>query len=411
MLSEAALADLRVRNPVADVAVRLGAVLKRRGRTLMGTCPMCGGGRSALRFEIKRDDAWACAVCADGGDVIRLVERAQGLSFLKAVEWLGGAQDIDPEEAARRERELAARRAKREADSARYREEERARLYRMWREAQDFWSTPVEAYLRGRDIFALDGVIVKFDPAARYYDGEIVDERGRKRPRLIFTGPAMLAPFVDGGGKFRGLHQTWIDPENPGEKATIADPETGEILPSKKMRGSKAGCFLLVDRVFWAALSANPHPASSGGHPLPGGEGILRLASGEGIETTLSVRQGDADRKFFYAAAGDLGNLAGPAVESVPHPTLKRANGRPERVPGPEPDLSRPGLPIPDSVEELLLIRDGDSEPFLTALAMERASRRYARPGRLIGATPTPEGVDLNDVLRGKGGERPGVAS
>lgn len=390
MLSEAALADLRDRNPVATVAVRLGAVLKRRGRTLIGTCPMCGGGRSALRFEVKRDDAWACAVCCDGGDVIRLVERAQGLSFLQAVEWLGGAQEIAPEEAARRERELAARKAKREADSARYREEERARLYRMWRGAREFWSTPIEAYLRGRGIDDLSGVLVRFDPAARYWHGELADDRGRKSPRLIVAGPAMLAPFVDGAGKFRGLHQTWIDPANPGEKATIADPDTGEILQSKKMRGSKSGCFLPVDRAFWAALSA--------GAPMP------RLASGEGIETTLSARQADAERRFFYAAAGDLGNLAGPSIETVPHPTLKRASGRPERVPGPEPDLSRPGLPIPDSVEELLLIRDGDSEPFLTQLAMERAARRYARPGRLIGATPTPDGVDLNDVLRGKAG-------
>ena len=68
-LSEAQLDELKARNPVADVAGRLGAVLRRSGRSLVGTCPLCGGGRSAQRFECKGADTWVCAVCCDGCDV------------------------------------------------------------------------------------------------------------------------------------------------------------------------------------------------------------------------------------------------------------------------------------------------------------------------------------------------------
>jgi hypothetical protein len=41
----------------------------------------------------------------------------------------------------------------------------------------------------------------------------------------------------------RGLHSTWIDPKRPGAKLTIADPDSGEVLSAKKMRGHKAGGF------------------------------------------------------------------------------------------------------------------------------------------------------------------------
>jgi len=42
-------------------------------------------------------DGWVCAACSDGGDVIRLVEKALGLDFKGAVEWLGGIRQIDPQ--------------------------------------------------------------------------------------------------------------------------------------------------------------------------------------------------------------------------------------------------------------------------------------------------------------------------
>jgi hypothetical protein len=150
------------------------------------------------------------------------------------------------------------------------------------------------------------------------------------------------------------------------------------------MRGSKRGASILI------ADTATPP---------------RRMVVGEGIETTASVWTAfDIDGRdvsdMAFWAAGDLGNLAGPATATVAHPTLKQPGGRPQRVAGPIPDPDRTGLTIPDSVEELILLGDGDSEQLLTRYAMERAARRYARDGRVIRIAFAPEGLDFNDVLQ-----------
>ncbi|MBY9045415.1 CHC2 zinc finger domain-containing protein, partial [Pseudomonas fluorescens] len=65
------LDDIRARNPIADVASGY-TKLRRAGGRLVGPCPICGGRTSSQRFEVIEKDAnWVCAVCPDGGDVIR----------------------------------------------------------------------------------------------------------------------------------------------------------------------------------------------------------------------------------------------------------------------------------------------------------------------------------------------------
>ena len=59
------------------------------------------------------------------------------------------------------------------------------------------------------------------------------------------------------------------------------------------------------------------------------------------------------------------------------------------------------GVLAAHSVEELILLGDGDSEPVLTRFAMLRAARRYLQPGRIIRIAFAPAGADFNDVLRG----------
>jgi hypothetical protein len=168
-------------------------------------------------------------------------------------------------------------------------------------------------------------------------------------------------------------------------KAEITDPESGEVLNSKKMRGSKTGASILV---------------------APAIDAPRRMVIGEGIETVLAVYTahqlaGRDVSDIEFRAAGDLGNMAGRATETVRHPTAKRPNGHPQRVPGPVPDPDDKGLAIPDSVEELILLGDGDSDPVLTQYAMTRAARRYQRDGRTIRIAFAPAGLDFNDVLRG----------
>lgn len=384
-LSNHDLDDLRAKNPVADVAG--GYVkLRRAGRRMVGPCPMCGGKATSQRFEVLEDgENWVCAVCPDGGDVIRLVEKVEGCSFLVAVERLGGRVAIDADAAAETLAEREARRLARDKEAANYREAERARLWRAWDAAQGIAGTPVQDYLEGRGLqlpAACPGL--RYAPAAIYWHGETRNPNGRSSPKALRTGPAMMAAFVRADGHFGGLHTTWLDDGSPPAKIQLQDPATGELLPAKKMRGSKTGAHIAIARP-----------------PAP-----KRLAIGEGIETVLAVWTAmmracrPIDDMAFWAA-GDLGNLAGRAAETIPHPTLKRPDGRALRVPSAVPDPDDVGQAIPESVEELILLGDGDSEPVLTEFAMERAARRYGRAGRKVRIVFAPAGQDFNDVLRG----------
>ncbi len=395
------LDDIKARNPLSDVAG--GYVkLRRAGGRLVGPCPICGGRATSQRFEIlDNGESWVCAVCPDGGDVIRLVQLVDGCDFLSAIERLGGRATPDPEAAQRLFDERERKRLSREKTAAEYREAERKRLFKTWKTAvKDLAGTPVEGYLAGRGLQLPQPCIgLRYLPSAPYFHGERIDDRGRKSPIKIHSGPAMLGAFIRPDGKFGGLHTTWLEDYRArlefveGEQQTmrlfrkieLADPDTGEVLNSKKMRGSKTGAYIAIAKI----------------------DDPRRLVIGEGIETVLAVWTAhqaagrDISDTAFWAA-GDLGNLAGRALRTIPHPTLKRPNGRAMTVPDRYPDPDDVGLSIPDSVEELILLGDGDSEPLLTECAMERAARRYAREGRRIRIAFAPAGRDFNDVLRGE---------
>lgn len=386
------LDDVRARNPIADIASGY-TKLRRAGGKLVGPCPICGGRASSQRFEvIEKDSSWVCAVCADGGDVIRLVEKVEGCDFRAAIERLGGRTAIDAARAKELFEERERKRLAREKTSADYREAERKRLFRTWKSAIPIHDTVAARYLEGRGLeLPVHCPGLRFVPSMSYWHGEVIDERGRKSPRQIYAGPAMCGAFIRPDGKFGGLHLTWLnvmtspdDVTAPAPvKAEILDPDSGEILNSKKMRGSKTGAYIAIVM-----------------HDAP-----RRLVIGEGIETVLSVwtamhQAGRELDDMAFWAAGDLGNLAGRANKTVNHPALKRPNGQPQKVPDRFPDLDDAGLSIPDSVEELILLGDGDSETVLTEYAMERAARRYAREGRVIRIAFAPSGLDFNDLLK-----------
>jgi hypothetical protein len=60
------------------------------------------------------------------------------------------------------------------------------------------------------------------------------------------------------------------------------------------------------------------------------------------------------------------------------------------------------GLTIPASVKTLVLLGDGDSDPFTTQMAMERARARYARDGLATAIVWAPKDMDFNDILLGR---------
>jgi hypothetical protein len=381
MLSRPEIQELCARVNLRELAQGLGAVF--RGRARYGSCPLCGGGKATARFEIKRGaegEVWVCAACCQGGDAIKLVMLVKHLGFAEAVAELGGAPSLSPSEIARREAERTRQQEKREAEASRYRERMRRELYGLWKSAAPFLGTPVEAYLRGRGLqWRLEDLALRCVADLPYLDGAVLDETGRKIPRVVYRGPAMLAAFVGADGRFLGLHRTWVNPSRPGEKAEIFDPETGEKLPAKKMRGTKQGGYLRLLRAWDAGLGL--------------------VYAGEGVETTLSVRDAQRD-DALYIAAGDWGNLAGPSIESIAHPTKKHGNGRALRIPGPEPDLSEPAMPVPGNCRELVLLKDGDSDAFTTGIVMARATARHACKGRKVCVAEPRPGADFNDMLR-----------
>jgi hypothetical protein len=140
-------------------------------------------------------------------------------------------------------------------------------------------------------------------------------------------------------------------------------------VPSRKCRGSKAGGY--IDLGF---VEERPGP---------------RMFAGEGIETVLAahtalVRSGRARVGDQFRSGIDMGNLAGKASKLVPHPSAKTSGGRVQRVPGPEPDRESAFMPVPDAIRELVLLGDGDSDPFTTCNALERSRARHERSGRTV---------------------------
>jgi len=379
-ISQADLADLKARNPVTEIAARY-VRLRPHGKGMMGPCPMCSldpQKSDSRRFECDADK-WVCAVCTDGGDVISLVERVEHLDFLGAVEWLGGARCFEragtpQRELARQQGRLGRARQASEFQDRERRQRERRALFAVWRRALPVRGTPVEDYLHLRKL--------ELPPAARLRGAADMPFYVSGEP--VHRGWAMLAAIVGPDGRFCGLHITWIDLNDPKGQVRVVDPKTKALLPAKKVRGSKVGGVIEVAPV------AMPE----------------RLIMGEGIETVASVwvefkRVGrDLSTTAFWSSV-DLGNMAGRAVETVPHPTLRMADDRPQRVAGPEPDLNQPGIAIPDSVRDLVLLGDGDSDRFLTQCFIARAAKRFAREGRTVRVAWAPPGRDFNDVLRG----------
>jgi hypothetical protein len=378
LISPHQLDALRRDNPCDKVAGQWVALRKGGKLGLIGPCPLHSKNEKAAdstSFECNAD-GWVCATCEDGGDVIKLVMLRENLDFLEAVARLGGTRPQDTEEVRRAEEARAELQAARAAENNEYRERERRLAWDIWRGGRPIGGTVAEDYLRRRGLDFPPDLRLRFDPGARYY----VEDR--PKARLIHTGPALLA-CIQRGGKFKGVHRTWLDLSRPKGKAVIVDPKTGGVLQVKKMRGSKKG-----------------------GHiDLTETKDARALILGEGIEKVLAVwtamHEGGRDLAGagFWSAA-DLGNLGGKAAATVAHPLLKTPTGRARRVGGPVPDMAAPGIEIPPSVERLVLLGDSTSDRFLTECTLARAAQRFARPGLAIVAAWAPAGGDFDDLLR-----------
>jgi hypothetical protein len=345
-------------------AKRLGLVFRKSGFEHPQRCPACGG-QDCFAFNTKKNK-WNCRAAGVGGqDGIGMAAHALGLDlrsrkgFLEACAAVtgedipeGGERESEEDRAARLERldrlkidneQDAARTAQTQAE---FRERERKKARGIYEAAE-----PIMMHGIGRRYLANRGCGIpskwlRFSANQPYWHGQ--DDRGQLQ--ALHSGPAMIAPFVEAACTVIGCHITWIDlGRAPKFRPELSDPVTGELLPTKKMRGIENG---------------------------------LAFGRWEGFRDDT-----------FYFAAGDLGNLSGPAEASsrFAHPTLTKPDRnqveRPVMIAGPVPKLDQDAddaMFVLDHVDELVLLADGDSERVMTASAMARARARHARPGRLI---------------------------
>ncbi len=385
---------------VTEAVDRLGLRIKPGDKGQ--PCPHCFG---KDRFSVNlAKQAWNCRGCSIGGrNGLGLIGFVLGLDLHVRAELLEACATAlgegVPDEAERetdeqrqaREVRIAKDRADRaeknaaqqEAQNAfRQKEIDRARgIYLSARIAPQADDTFLRAYLAARTGFLMNDRVfecLRFNPHLSYWHGQ--DEMGR--PVSIYSGFAMIAPFVDLSGKIIGCHTTWIDMNNrPKCRPDLGRDDKGDPLPTKKMRGVKSGGLI----------------------PLCGDMDAKRWVGGEGIENGLAVAGYEGfDRDTFYFAAGDLGNLAGPAdrgkgrSEAYPGPDGKRIRFYPH----PKPDQGEAdAFQVPDHVTGLVLLADGDSEFFFTAAAMARAQARTARPCRSVNIWWPPRGADFASLL------------
>ncbi|MBB4952747.1 hypothetical protein H4S14_000789 [Agrobacterium vitis] len=425
----------------ADACDRLKVPKPKKGKPEHeGPCPRCGGND---RFAVNRGKGvWNCRGCGAGGrDGIGLAAHMHQLDLGRRAEFLEACSialdqaipkedecETDEEKAAREAR-IAASKAKAEADRLEnqrkqndFRQLEINRARGLWLNAVDCrLDNPVaqtgkhliSAYVKARTGFEpLESVFqnIRFIPSATYWHG--TDEMGRPFP--LYVGPALVAPFVDRDHHIVGSQTIWIDLDvvpkrrpmlfgvtKVGREAGFGERSQGkqtgikpewieagfyEPLSSKKMRGAKKGGVM--------PIAGNPYSA--------------RWMGGEGIETTWAIAAPDGCRDdTFYFAAGDIGNMAGPAdpKSAFDHTTLRKEDsaGRLRKVkvqgPIPKPDSEGEAIWIPDHVIDLILLADGDSEPVATASAMARAVARHGREGREVMPLWPPEGTDFADAI------------
>ncbi|UXM94304.1 hypothetical protein N5853_09310 [Bartonella sp. HY329] len=393
---------------IADCVADLGLPTISRNGEYAGPCPQCGG-KDRFSYNIRKD-VWNCRGCAKGGHgALSLAAHVLGLDLhiradlIKASETVLGRtapqNEVSDEEHLKakwlfeqRQKKASASRAKADAAAKFYREKEQRLAREKWQAGRLLQDSPFNAYLAKRCGGAISSFPLRLLSNEPYY----FNDGGSSK--IIYEGPAMVAPFINSDRLIIGCHLTWLDLNNPPKyRPIITAPQSGEVLPTKKMRGSKKGGLIPLSGFVF----------NRDGYFKPRFE-CKRMVVGEGIETVLALRLAEGLRNdTIYAAAGDLGNLCGPAdpASRFAHPsqTMTDSKGRVRRVfvAGDKPLMSDAAscIFVPDWINELVLIADGDSERVMTAAAIVRAKLRFSKPNRRIIVVWPPRGCDVADMM------------
>ncbi len=358
---------------------------EERGHEIVGPCPVCGGKDDKLQVSAT-GKGWLCRDGAKGLDGVGLVMHCERLEFVPACEFV--LNEAPP----KRDRKAEPRPIDHDADRAAYdarkdkelldrakdvdlREKKASRSQVVFDSGKPIRGTWADKYLRVRGINLApeQAGFLRFIPNHPYYEG--VDENGALK--VIGYYPAFVALMRDKQGTACGMHCTYLDSQEPIKaKIEVTDTNGKTVrLNPRKMYGT-AG-------LIWLS------PIK----PI--------MAVGEGIETTTSwYALGIGPDDVGIAAAGSLWQMAGGSTGTVPHPNLRNRT-----IPNGSPDPEKPGMPIPDEVQEIIFLGDADKNPENTRAHLLTGMRRHAGFGRTVSChmAPLPEGEpkwDWNDVLR-----------
>ena len=360
---EALLDRLREEHRLSDFFEKCGVQLRRAGREWIGLSP----------FNVERTPSFTvcdqkgffhCFSSGMHGDIFDAVQHFKGLDFPGAVNFLSGdRQEVTPEE---RER-IRQRRKEREERERADRQQLMTRLERMWDNARPIIGTYGEDYLAGRglDVDPSWTFDLRFFDALGYHG---FPDEDAKEPRELERFPTMVAAIRDVSGAIIGIHRTYLDPERP---VKLTPPGDRRRNRAKKILGDTTGGLIHLSKIG------------------------RRVAMGEGIETTRAWFEIKPRDGVTIASAVSLGNLAGAAAGSLPHPEHPK-----KRIPNGEPDFDRPGVVLPPHVEEAILLGDGDSDPPMTRQRLLVAAKRFRSQGRDVFVHMAAPGKDFNDMLR-----------
>ena len=238
-------------------------------------CPACGG-KDRFRYDDKDGNGtFICSHYNNGaGDGFGLVMHYLNCGFdeaLRAVAGvlnMGGANPLPipptrPQTQPRPEKDQI------------------GKLAALWDGADPITAdSPAVQYLKSRGLdMAQLPENVRFLREADYWT------TGEDKPLFIGRFPCMVCAIRDTGGELQGLHMTYFQTTydtSYGEdglhaphyrKLAIKHPETGEVLPAKKMQSRKQGSI--------SGMAVHLFPTPENG----------RLVIAEGIETALAARE------------------------------------------------------------------------------------------------------------------------
>lgn len=361
---------------ILEIATQIGAQLKRAGGEWVGPCPKCNG---ADRFAVSPHEQVFNCRGAVGGDVIKMVEHAgdpsRDIPFMEACEIINGEpapkrestfRPVDSEVARERREERKDQELARTEAEQQKQERSADRAARIYNDSTPISGTQAEAYLRRRGIRLLPGMgdDLRFASGLEYR-GYADPDASDETQLGIF--PCMVAAIRNVAGEIIGIHRTYLDPNEPAKLKPPGDPRQNK---AKKSFGTVMG----------GAIRLGPIK------PI--------MAIGEGIETSLSwyqIDEGPDDVGVMCAIA--LGNLSGGASGQLKHPSGRGT------VQNGIPNLDKPGIILPDEVQEVILLGDGDSDKAATWARLLTAAARFRLQGRTVSLQLVLSKADFNDYL------------